>query len=263
MLNNLRQEEKLTPLFQIHFTNSISNTLDPNDVVVNNITELEKLIFCIGRNSNIIFDEQAKFAHPDIYSLCAAQKYDEIIKELVCDFKEPQEAVDILKKIPLLEYIPHIIGPNPQPIPKEYVHKNYNENVFISTSERVGNLFYFQGFPDIPEIQTDHESDHFDGIKIFEVARQASIAAMALKGFPLDAVNILTKNTISFKRFIDKTEAYYIQTLPAVQPNGGYIYCAFIIFQNYQACAYGYFAGIGYTEKSKYIKIRKGGSEKK
>ena len=231
-----------------------------NEIWVSDVPELKKIMYCIGNSSTIIFDDRMKETYPDIFSVYSSGNISALLEDLKCGYKEPEDAVNILKKIPVPMQIPDNMGSNPQAIEKKYVHKDNSENVFISVPEQIGNLFYFQGFPEIPEIQIDHESDHFDGIKIFEVARQASIAAMALNGFPLDAINILTKNAISYKNFIDKNIPYYIQTLPAVKPKGGHLYCAFLIMQSGKTCAYGYFAGVGYTSKEDYLKIRKRGN---
>lgn len=234
--------------------------LGKNEIWVSDVAELKKIVYCIGNDSSIIFDDQMKRAYSDFYSAYSSGNVHALLEDLKCGYKEPDDAVNIIKKIPVPMQILDDIGNNPQAIEKKYVHKDHSDNVFISVPKQIGNLFYFQGFPEISEIQTDHESDHFDGIKIFEVARQASIAAMALNGFPLDAINILTKNAISYKHFIDKNIPYYIQTLPAVKPKGGHLYCAFSIMQNSKTCAYGYFAGVGYTSRDEYLKIRKRGN---
>ncbi len=258
MLDHLEQEKP--KIFKIYFTHMEPKPLGENDIWVNDVTELKRIMYCIGNDSNIIFDEQMKKIYPDVFSMYSSGEVHTLLEDLKCGYKEPDTAVDILKKIPVPMQIPDNMGNNPQAIEKKYVHKDHSENVFISVPKQIGNLFYFQGFPEISEIQTDHESDHFDGIKIFEVARQASIAAMALNGFPLDAINILTKNAISYKNFIDKNIPYYIQTLPAVKPKGGHLYCAFSIMQSGKTCAYGYFAGVGYTSREDYLKIRKRGN---
>lgn len=258
MLDNLEQEK--LKIFKIYFTHMEPKPLGKNEIWASDVSELKKIMYCIGNSSTIIFDDHTKETYPDVFSVYSSGNIPALLEDLKCGYKEPEDAVNILKKIPVPMQIPDNMGNNPQAIDKKYVHKDHSENVFISAPEQIGNLFYFQGFPEISEIQIDHESDHFDGIKIFEVARQASIAAMALNGFPLDAINILTKNAISYKNFIDKNIPYYIQTLPAVKPKGGHLYCAFTIMQSRKTCAYGYFAGVGYTSKEDYLKIRKRGN---
>lgn len=257
MLNDEKIVNESEMPFTIFFSASQNTQLNKNAVSVDNLNELKRLLYCIGNNSTIIFDDDTKALHPNIYSSYTSGKILEICNDINWNYNDPEEVIQLIKKIILPTYILENLGANPSPIKKEYVHKQNQKNVFISESNQFGNIFFFKGFSGIPEIQTDHESDHFDGIKIFEVSRQASIAAMALNGFPLDAINILTKNSISFKKFIDKNMPYYIQAIPMVQPNGGYLYCAFSIIQNNDICAYGYFAGIGYTSKEEYLKIRK------
>lgn len=257
MINDTKIVNKLEMPFTILFSTSLNTQSKKTEISVDNLKELKRLLYCIGNNATIIFDEETKALHPDIYTNYTSGKIIDICNDMDWNYNDPMEVMQIIKKIILPTYILETLGNNPSQIKKEYVHKQNQKNVFISEANQFWNIFFFKGFSEIPEIQTDHESDHFDGIKIFEVSRQASIAAMALNGFPLDAINILTKNSISFKKFIDKNLSYYIQAIPMVQPNGGYLYCAFSIIQNNNICAYGYFAGIGYTSKEEYLKIRR------
>jgi hypothetical protein len=262
MSNVLKSKNNNAPL-RIIFTNSEPAETNDNEVWVNNIDELKKIMYFMNNEVEVIFDEYMQKNHHDIYSQFLSGNINEINNDLVWDYRDPQVAIDVIKKIPLSTYTVNCLESNPSRIEKKYVHKKDGKNVFISLAEKQGNMFCFLGFPDIAEIQIDHDSDHFDGIKIFEVSRQASIASMILDGFPFDAINILTKNTIHYKKFIEKKQPYFIQTLPMVQTNGGYLYCAFAIIQNKKLCAYGYFAGIGYTTKDEYLKARRGGSYSK
>ena len=188
--------------------------------------------------------------------------YSKIFADLKWSYREEDEVIDIIERIPLPKTFNksllkiHPNDPEPERIDKEYVHKHNQGNVLISRSYQCGNMFYFNGFTKSSEFNIDHSSDHLEGIIIFEAARQAGIASVHLTGISLSGKIVLLKTNIQYKSFVELDEPYLIHTIPVIRQKGGYFYIAFTIIQNGNTCATGYLGGLLYKDKESYIKHR-------
>ncbi len=224
--------------------------------------EVELLLLSLGEDAGVIMDEPARKLYPDIWDWLSGQTYSEIFTDLKWSYREEDEVVDLIERIPppvsLSDSFLKIYNEDPEleRIDKEYVHKTNQDNVLISKPFQCGNMFYFNGFKDSTEFNIDHGSDHLQGIIIFELARQATMASVHLTGIPLSGVIIVLKATTRYVKFIEYSETYIIRTIPVIKQRGGYSFCIYNIVQKGCSCATGYITGIIYKTKEVYRKFR-------
>lgn len=224
--------------------------------------EVELYLLSLGEEAEVIIDDQARITYPDIWDWLSGRDISEVLTELKWSYREEDEVIDIIEKIPLPPSLDesflklHNDAPDPERIEREYVHKTHKENVLISKPYRCGNMFYFNGFIKSPEFNIDHYSDHVEGIIMFEVARQAGNATGHLVGMPLDGTNIILKTFTRHTKFLEASEPYIVRTIPAYKPRGGVGYCVYNIIQNGKSCIAGYFSVIAYNSKDVYKRFR-------
>ena len=241
--------------YKLLLSETITDNTEDNLIVTNSVNELAKIAYYLNGNYQLFCNKSLMETETDMYNAIQQYDLDFLFSIAKCDFKTPNKIIQILEKIRLINPLIHDLNLTNKSIQKEYVHKQNSNNVFISSPLNYGNIYYFKGFSDIDEIKIDNPSDHFDGIKIFEVARQACIASMSLVGFPLDGVNILSENHIHYKRFIDNSNPYFIQVYSYAKPQGGPIFSVFNIIQNGISATSGYFSGFGYKNKEVYKRL--------
>jgi hypothetical protein len=224
--------------------------------------EVELLLLSLGEAAGVIMDEPARKLYPDVWDWLYGRTYSEIFTDLKWSYREEDEVVDLIERIPLPGSLSDSFlkidneDPEPERIDKEYVHKTNEENVLISKPYRCGNMFYFNGFKDSSEFNIDHGSDHLQGIIIFEAARQAAIASVHLTGIPLSGAIVILKTITRYTKFVECGEPYLIHTIPVIKQRGGYGFCIYNIVQKGYSCATGYITGIVYKTKEVYKKFR-------
>lgn len=224
--------------------------------------EVELYLLSLGAEAEVILNDQARVNYPDVWEWLSGRDISDVLTELKWSYREEDEVIDIIEKIPLPPNINqsflklHNDKPDPERIEQEYVHKTNEENVLISKPYRCGNMFYFNGFTKSPEFNIDHYSDHVEGIVMFEVARQAGNATGHLVGMPLDGTNIILKTVTRHTKFLEASEPYLIRTIPAYKPRGGVSYCVYNIIQHGKSCMAGYFSVIAYNSKDIYKRFR-------
>ena len=179
------------------------------------------------------------------------------LKSLDWDYRNPKEAYSVIEKIQIPLDIQSILAAKTETIPQKYVHKVNKGNVLISDAERMENVVYFKGFNYIDEIKSDHNADHLDGIKLFEAARQATLASFHVMGVTFEGVMALTASFVDYKKFVELDKPYYIQVIPACKPDGGAMYCAFAIIQDNLVNASGYFGAYTFRSRELYLNKRK------
>lgn len=255
--------DKLDKQYSIVFNGSNFDR-DRNNcfIPVNNRREVELLLLCLGEEAGVIMDEPTCKLYPDVSDWLLKRTYSEIFTGLKWSYREEDEVVNIIERIPL----PKTLGkgflkmdrsdPEPPRIGREYVHKLKNESVLISKPYRCGNMYYFNGFKNSAEFTIDHDSDHLEGIIIFEIARQAGIASAHLEGMPFSGAIVILKTATRYQRFIESSEPYLIRTIPAYKQKGGVGFCVYNIIQNGKSCVVGYFSVIAYNTKNTYHKFR-------
>lgn len=222
-----------------------------NGVLIKNRKEFEVLILCFENNVKIHMTEEDQSNYPDISELLNSESYES--SNIRWTYREAETVVDLIDRIPIPKEIQQKLYDQEKKINQEYVHKKQSANVLLSESEKVGNMFCFKGFHDSPEIVIDHESDHLQGICIFEVVRQAGIAAAHLLGTPLTGVIIIVKSLIEYHNFIEFNIPFLIKTIPVGKPNkGGLGYIVFDVIQNNVSCVKGYFTGFMFKDKASY-----------
>jgi hypothetical protein len=231
-------------------------------IPVSNRREIELLLLCLGEEANVIMDEPACKLYPDIADWLLHRTYSEIFAGLKWSYREEDEVMDLIEKIPLPKTLSDSFlkidrnDPEPARIGQQYVHKLNNESVLISKPYHCGNMYYFNGFKNSAEFTIDHCSDHLEGIVIFEIARQAGIASAHLEGMPFNGAIIILKTAARYLKFIECNEPYLIRTIPGYKQKGGVGFCVYHIIQNGKSCVVGYFSVIAYNSKNAYNKFR-------
>jgi hypothetical protein len=238
-----------------HFIQNSSSCILP----VKNRREVELFLLCLGQDVNVIMNEQMRKQHPDVWDWLYGHTYEEVFKDLKWSYREADEVLDIIERIPLPKNINESLIMThcylePERINQEYVHKIHKDCVLISKPYQCGNRFYFNGFTKSPEFNIDHNSDHLQGILAFEVARQAVAATTHLAGIPLQGTIIILKSLIQYKNFIEPDEPFLIHTIPVLKQRGGYYYTVFNLIQNGNSCVIGYFNCFRYKSNEAYRK---------
>lgn len=173
------------------------------------------------------------------------------------NYRNPQEMYDISTKIPIPNDLISELKNTNQPIEKDMVHKKNSANVLISEPKNHGNVWYFKGFSDIAELNSDHLSDHVDGIKLFEAFRQATLASLHLNGLQHNGVVALTNFKIDYINYVELDEPYIIQAIPACEQDGGAMYCVFNIIQGERVVTKGFLGAYTFRSKEIYLEKRR------
>jgi len=205
-------------------------------ITVTNQRELELILLALGENANVDMSqlELKKADIPDEYK-------HKLISSATWNYKKPEEAHNLIKKIPMPSYIKSILlSESIKPLDKEFVHKIQQENVLLSKPVVFGKLVYYKGYTDIKELKSDHKSDHLDGIKLFEAARQATLSSLHMAGLPFGGVMALTSNLVEYSKYTELSKPYFIQVLPVIREDQKIMHCAFDIIQDDVSCASGY-----------------------
>jgi hypothetical protein len=223
--------------------------------------EIELLLLSLGEQASVRMDEQER-KQCNIWDWLYGRTYTDIFNDLKWSYREEDEVLDIIEKIPLPKTLRNSSlkinsnDPEPERIDPVYVHKTNRENVLISEPYQYGNMFYFNGFNKSAEFNIDHSSDHLEGIIIFEAARQAGIASVHLAGVPLNGAIVILKTVTRYTRFVECSKPYLIRTIPAIKLRGGCSFGVYNVIQDGHSCTTGYFTGIVYKNKESYQKFR-------
>lgn len=177
----------------------------------------------------------------------------EFSKNSKINFKNANITLNIINQIPI--DILDIKKRMKIKLKKHYVHKSIEKNMMISDYMKENNFCYFKCKTKWQELNSDHKSDHMDGIKIFEVARQAMLASQHFSGVPLEAVVLLTESNIEYKKMIENNNEYVIQTYTMTR-GVGFMHTVFKIFQEEEIAVNGYFVTYVYSSKEKYNEKR-------
>lgn len=223
--------------------------LEPTDIIISSRRELEILRLCLGNKIKFMVKNPKRNT---TFRISAEAD----LAALDWDYRKPEEAYSIIEKIQMPVDIQKILSKKPDTIPQKYVHKVNQGNVLISSAERIENMVYFKGFNSIDEIKSDHNADHLDGIKLFEAARQATLASFHVMGVTFEGVMALTESFVDYKKFVELDKPYYIQVIPACKSDGGAMYCVFAIIQDNSVNASGYFGTYTFRNRELYLNKR-------
>lgn len=223
--------------------------LESMDIVISTRRELEILRLCLGDKIKFMVKNPKKNT---IFRISAEAD----LAALDWDYRKPKEAYGIIEKIQMPVDIQKTLSAKTDTIPQKYVHKVNQGNVLISSAERIENMVYFKGFNYIDEIKSDHNADHLDGIKLFEAARQATLASFHVMGVTFEGVMALTESFVDYKKFVELDKPYYIQVIPACKSDGGAMYCVFAIIQDNSVNASGYFGTYTFRNRELYLSKR-------
>ncbi|WP_297420048.1 AfsA-related hotdog domain-containing protein [Clostridium sp.] len=232
--------------------------LEAPDIIVNNKRELEVLLLSLGNNVTPIIDTKNEITYRAYKDLFADLNEKNTSESFEWNYRNPQEAHNIVTRISMPDYIRDNLSGDISPISKEYVHKLNQNNVLISYPERFGNMLYFRGFKEAEELKSDHNSDHLDGIKLFEVVRQSTLASFHVMGVPIGKIMVLTSTRLDFSKLIELDKPYFVQVIPACKTDGGAMFTAFNVIQEGKSHANGYIGAYTFRSKEAYQSKRLG-----
>ena len=235
--------------YNVYVKGEEPEVMDCNDIVIVSRRELEILRLCLGDRINFITKNPK-------YNTTFRVSAEANLSTLDWDYREPKEAYAVIERISMPVEIERLLKEKNERISKEYVHKVNEGNVLISSPERLENMLYFKGFNYSDEIKSAHNADHLDGIKLFEVARQATLAAFHTMGVTFEGVMALTTSCVDFKMYVELNQPYYVQIIPACKPDGGCMYCAFAMIQNGKVNASGYIGAYTFRNREIYLNRR-------
>ncbi len=252
MLNDEISEEKIFEKgdnYRVIIGGKKDMDVEVTDIIVNNDRELEILSLTLGENViPVNYNEDVfsnKYLANNLYENSISEKFE-------WDYRNPKEALEIITRIYMPDYIKENLSANVDLIKKQYVHKANSNNVMISYPERVGNMLYYRGFNDSDEFINDHESDHLAGIKLFEAVRQTTLASFHVMGVPFGKTMVLTTVNIDYKKFIQLDKPYFIQVIPACKTDGGAMFNVFNVIQSGESCVTGYIGAYTFRTKEAY-----------
>lgn len=238
-----KKSEKYTLVYRNNQQEQNNQKVD-NRIEFSSFRELELLKLALGNEIEHIYIGEDSEIEP------AA------LKNSRWNYRNPQEMYDISTKIPISSEIVEALASNNTPIEKHMVHKQKGDNVLISEAMNQGNVWYFKGFSDIAELNSDHLSDHVDGIKLFEALRQATLASLHLNGLQHNGVVALTNFKIDYMKYVELDEPYFIQAIPACEKDGGAMFCVFNIIQGEKVVTKGFLGAYTYRSKEIYLEKR-------
>ncbi|WP_129045676.1 AfsA-related hotdog domain-containing protein [Companilactobacillus metriopterae] len=172
------------------------------------------------------------------------------------DYKKPSSFYGLIDEIVLSKDAQSRLFLSSKKIGKGYVHKNHDENVMLSEPERFGNLFGFKVFPDLEELNSDHKSDHIDGIKLFEAIRQATLASSHLVGLKFDTATALMQTKIDYIKFVESNIPFLVEIIPFCKVDGGAMFTVFSIIQNGEIVMKGYMGAYVFRSKEQFFSKR-------
>ncbi len=239
----LRTDEKYSLVYVEESVKDLD--LSYSEIGFSSIRELELLMLMLGENVSDV-----KIRGLETSESLATHEYK-------WDYRNPLEAFNVAHKIPMPSFVSKQLLSENRRINKKLVHKEKQENVLISVPVNHGNVWYFKGFSEIAELNSDHLSDHVDGIKLFEAFRQATLASFHLNGMNHEGVVALTNFKIDYIDYVELDQPYFIQAIPACEPDGGAMYCVFNIIQNEKIVTSGFLGAYTFRSKEIYKEKRK------
>ena len=228
------------------------------DILVNGQRELEVIVLSLGNNITPVIDIKNEVFHRTYKDLFSNLEERLISESFEWNYRNPKEAHGVITKISMPDYIRDNLSGGIDLISKEYVHKLNQNNVLISYPERFGNMLYFRGFNQTEELKSDHDADHLDGIKLFEVVRQSTLASFHVMGVPVGKIMVLTSTRLDFSKLIELDKPYFVQVIPACKIDGGAMFAAFNVIQDGESHANGYIGAYTFRTKEAYQSKRFG-----
>ena len=256
-------DEQFTRQYTVVFEGSKFSDSNKGLIIpVKSRKEVEMLLLSLGAEVSVFMDEEARKLYPDIWEWLSGRTYSEVLANIKWSCREEDEVFNLIPKIPISTTLSDSFlklnpdDPNPEPIDQGYVHKANKDNVMISKPYQCGNMFYFNGFKNSSEINIDYSSDYLEELFIYEVTRQASIAATHLAGLPVSGTLVILKTRIFYSDNVESDKPYLIRTIPVYKLRGGLCYCVYHLIQNERSCTTGYYTALSHKNRDEYKKLR-------
>lgn len=219
-----------------------------NIILYSNSNELAKILSIYGSLIEEV-EKDGKVLTPE--QLLAIQN------DFEWDYLSPQEAYDLIDMVKLPTDIQYKLSNNGTYLPKELAHKENQENVLLSEYETFGKSIAFRAYSDWKELDSDHMSDHVDGIKLFEIIRQGMLAAFHINNLKYDSSLDLTNLKIEYFQYIETFIPFIVHIIPINRADGGAMYTVFGVYQEDKLVAKGYLGAYAFRTKEAYRNKRK------
>ena len=180
----------------------------------------------------------------------------EIKQKFEWDYLSPNTAYSLIDLVELPKEIQLKLSYEEGYLNKKLVHKQKQENVLLSEYEKFGKSVAFRGYFDWAELDSDHLSDHVDGIKLFEIIRQGMLASFHINNLKYDSAVALTNLKIDYFKYVETFTPFVVHIIPVNKADGGSMFILFGVYQGGQLVAKGYLGTYTFRSKSVFQKKR-------
>lgn len=212
---------------------------------------IELLLLILEKKVSVYYDD---ISHSDdLFEWLNEKTYEQILSDIDFLYDEEMNIFKLIGRIGL----PKSTMQSTTKINKKIVHKLDEGNVLISEGISYGKMIVFSVLFSTNEIIMDHKTDdHVEGILLFEIARQASMASIHINSSNETGIFVTLKSYMEYSKFVRDSKPCFIQTI-CVGKEHGLGFCVFNIIQNGYSCVKGYFMGYSYRNKDVYLDTRK------
>lgn len=177
-------------------------------------------------------------------------------------YLSPDTAYSLIDLVELPIELQHQMSLINNLLDQKLVHKRDTKNVLLSKYQKFGHSIVFRGFDKWNELNSDHVSDHVDGIKIFEIIRQATLASFHINNLNYDTAVALMNLKIEYIRFVETFTPFLVHIIPINKPDGGAMFTLFSIYQEGELVAKGYLGTYTFRSKTNFSNKRTSMKEK-
>ena len=228
----------------------LSNCCNANrDVIFYNNDKELGMILSTYENSILEVEKDGKILTPE-----------QILKikdEFEWDYLSPEGSYILIDLVKLPNSIQDKLSRKQTYLDKKFTHKQNQNNVLLSEYEKYDKSVAFRAYYDWKELDSDHISDHVDGIKLFEIARQGMLASFHINNLQYDSAIALTSLKIDYIKYVETFVPFIIHLIPIRNPNGKFMFALFGIYQVGQLVAKGYFGVYAFASKIDFTNKRK------
>lgn len=178
------------------------------------------------------------------------------------EYLSPDSAYELINLVELPTELQHKMSLSTNLLDQKLVHKHDKTNVLLSNYQKFGNSIVFRGFDRWDELNSDHISDHVDGIKIFEIIRQATLASFHINSLNYDTAVALMNLKIEYIRFVETFTPFLVHIIPINKSDGGAMFTLFSIYQEGNLVAKGYLGTYTFRSKKEFSDKRTSMKEK-
>lgn len=224
-------------------------------IYLSNREDIKSAIFILHDSVSLYYPDFKD--NKEILNWLDGKNYKDVIEEISKAATSYKQILKIINKIGVPKWCVKNILDNKIKMSRELVHKEKNENVMVSKSERIPNtnIYYLQGYFKTNEIMLDHKAgDHVESVILTEICRQACIATAeeTLSGqeffIPIEDIKI-------YRHFVSQNSPLIVQV---ICEKTGHIdgYCVFSLYQEGKYCLKGCMLGKIFKNKDSFKEMR-------